>query len=72
MLNSIIRTRLCPSGNYIWRIAGIKDMADEMFRDYPCAISIGRKPDHDIVNPVENGPTKEYYKHYRSNEISDT
>lgn len=72
MIEKIIEG-LIPSKDYIFGFAHLKGLLDVEFQDYPYGISIGKKLDDHIVDAIENGPTLEYYDHYRevNNEVGE-
>jgi epoxyqueuosine reductase len=64
-IKEIIRRHLVPAENYIYGFADLTGLIDKKFTGYNYGISIGRKLDHSIVENIADGPTKEYYVHYR-------
>lgn len=65
MISQIIENILVPSSDYIYGFAKLDGLLDDEYRNYPAGISIGKRLDNEILDPVENGPTLEYYNHYR-------
>lgn len=65
MIEEILSSHLQPPEQFIYGFANLTGLIDKKFGDFNFGISIGRKLDDEIVNPVINGPTKEYYSHYR-------
>jgi epoxyqueuosine reductase len=65
MIEEIIKRRLVPSSDYIYGFANIKGLLDDEFNQYPYGISIGKHLDDRIIDGIENGPTMEYFKHYK-------
>ena len=63
---SIIEKHLVPADNYIYGFADLKNLIDKKFGDFHYGIAIGRRLDPGIVNGIMNGPTLEYYRHYRA------
>jgi len=61
----IIRKYLIPSENYIYGFADLTGLLDKKFNGFNYGISIGRRLDNSILNNISEGPTKEYYDHYR-------
>ncbi len=66
LIDEIIVRHLIPEENYIYGFADLTGFLDPKFEGFNYGISIGRKLDDRIVDPVINGPTKEYYSHYRA------
>jgi epoxyqueuosine reductase len=64
-IGKIIREHLVPAGNFIYGFANLTGLLNSKFEGYNYGISIGRKLDHSIVENIREGPTKEYYFHYR-------
>ena len=65
MIEDILKSHL-PKGQFIYGFADLTGLLDKKFGDFNFGISIGRKLDDDIVDRVINGPTREYYSHYRN------
>lgn len=65
IIDQIVRKRLLPAENYIYGFADLTGMLQNKFTGFNYGISIGRKLDYKIVDKVINGPTPEYYSHYR-------
>jgi epoxyqueuosine reductase len=61
----IIRRHLIPSENYIYGFADLTGLLIRKFEGFNYGISIGRRLDNSILNNISEGPTKEYYDHYR-------
>ena len=64
-MEQIIEHHLVPSSDYIYGFADLRGLLGEEFINFPFGISIGKKLDKRILDSIENGPTKEYYEHYR-------
>lgn len=65
MIENILQRHLQPEEQYISGLADLNGLLDPKFEGFRYGISIGRKLDDSIVDRVINGPTKEYYSHYR-------
>jgi epoxyqueuosine reductase len=65
MIEEILKSHLQPEDQYIYGFADLKGLLDPKFKGFNYGISIGRKLENKIVDPVVHGPTKEYYSHYR-------
>jgi epoxyqueuosine reductase len=65
LVREILDKHLVPQEDYIYGFADLTNLIDESFKDYQFGISIGKKLDNRIVNGIYNGPTLEYYHHYR-------
>ena len=65
MIEQIIIKRLVPSTDYIYGFANLKGLLADEFIDYQYGISIGKRLDDKIVDQIENGPTPEYFYHYK-------
>jgi epoxyqueuosine reductase len=66
MIEEIIKSHLQPENQYIYGFADLTGLLDKKFEGFNWGISIGRKLDDNFVDPIINGPTKEYYTHYRN------
>ena len=64
-IEEILKNHLKPEEKYIYGFADLNGLLDKKFEGFNYGISIGRKLDDSIVSPIINGPTKEYYSHYR-------
>ena len=64
-VHKIVTNHLLPAENYIYGFADLSGLLDKKFEGYNYGISIGRILDNDIVDKVIDGPTIEYYYHYR-------
>jgi len=65
IIDDIIKRHLMPAENHIYGLSDLTGLLDEKFKGFNSGISIGRKLDYSIVDKVINGPTLEYYLHYR-------
>ena len=64
-IEKILRRHLLPAENYIYGFSDLTGLLEKKFDGYNYGISIGRKLDCKIVKKVIDGPTLEYYSHYR-------
>jgi epoxyqueuosine reductase len=64
-LEEILNRHLVPREEFIYGFANLRGLLDLEFREFPYGISIGKKLDDDILDSISDGPTKEYYEHYR-------
>ena len=65
IIDDILKKNLLPAENYIFGFADLTGLLQNKFIGFNYGISIGRKLDYKIVDKVNNGPTPEYYSHYR-------
>ena len=65
MLSKILKDNLVPSEDFIYGFADLHGLIGKRFEDYSYGISIGKRLDGNIVDGIENGPTMEYYDHYK-------
>jgi len=72
IIDDILKEHLLPAENYIFGFADLTGLLLNKFDGFNYGISIGCKLDYEIVDKVINGPTPEYYSHYRqiNNNIS--
>lgn len=65
-LNNFIEEILDPD-QYIYGFADLTGLLNDKYSNFPYAISIGKKLNDSIIDALEfNGPTREYYEHYRT------
>jgi epoxyqueuosine reductase len=64
-IENIIQKHLVPCENFIYGFSDLTGLLDEKFRGFNYGISIGIKLDSTIVDMIINGPTAEYFSHYR-------
>jgi len=65
IIDDILKKHLLPAENYIFGFADLTGLLLNKFDGFNYGISIGCKLDYEIVDKVINGPTPEYYSHYR-------
>lgn len=65
IIDNIIQKHLVPSVNFIYGYSDLTGLLDKKFIGFNYGISIGIKLDSEIVSKVINGPTPEYFSHYR-------
>jgi epoxyqueuosine reductase len=65
MIEEVLKKHLKPGEDYIYGLADLTGLVDPKFKGFNFGISIGRELDKQIVNSIINGPTKEYYSHYK-------
>jgi epoxyqueuosine reductase len=64
-IDEIVRGYLVPEENYIYGFADLTGLLEKKFTGFNFGISIGLRLDSSIVDKIINGPTLEYYLHYR-------
>src|SRR5664280_2473041 len=65
VIENIIRKYLLPAENYIFGFADLTGLLEKKFKGFNYVISIGLRLDSVIVKKIINGPTPEYYLHYK-------
>jgi epoxyqueuosine reductase QueG len=65
IIEEILRRHLLPREDYIYGFANLTGLLQNKFTGFDYGISIGRKLDYRIVDNIIEGPTLEYYSHYR-------
>lgn len=65
MIEKLLKSYLIPADNYIYGFADLTGLLDRKFKGYDRGISIGRILDKTIIDKVIDGPTMEYYYHYK-------
>ncbi len=66
MIRGIIKRNLDQPEEFIFGFADMKGMLVKKFEGYPFAISIGKKLDDKVVDGIKDGPTIEYFNHYKN------
>jgi epoxyqueuosine reductase len=64
-IENIIQKHLIPSENFTYGFSDLTGLLHEKFAGFNYGISIGVRLDSEIVDRVINGPTPEYFAHYR-------
>jgi epoxyqueuosine reductase len=74
LIVEILQNKLFPSDEYIFGTADLTGLIDERFGKFRFGISIAKKLDDRIIDPVVNGPTREYLDYYDqiNKEMADT
>jgi epoxyqueuosine reductase len=65
IIENIIQKNLSPAENYIYGFADLTGLLQKKFTGFNSGISIGQRLDSLIVDRIINGPTPEYYLHYK-------
>jgi epoxyqueuosine reductase QueG len=65
LIREVLEKHLVPKHEFIHGFADLNNLIDKGFGDFQFGISIGKKLDDRIVGNILNGPTLEYYSHYR-------
>jgi epoxyqueuosine reductase len=65
IIDNIIQNRLVPTNNFIYGYADLSGLLDKKFAGFYYGISIGVRLNSEIVDKIINGPTHEYFSHYR-------
>ena len=65
LIIKILKRHLIPAKNYIYGFADLTGLLSMKFDGFNYGITIGRKLDDSIVDNISDGPTMEYYFHYR-------
>lgn len=65
IVSRIMKETLQLSEDFIWGFANLAGLIDPKFGDFTYGISIGKQLDPVIVDQISQGPTLEYYGHYR-------
>lgn len=65
IIKDIVHRHLIPAENYIYGFSDLTGLLHKKFIGFNYGISIGRKLENNIVDKVINGPTLEYYSHYK-------
>jgi epoxyqueuosine reductase len=69
IIDDILKRHLIPEENFIYGFADLTGLLDPEFEGYNSGVIIGRKLNNEIVDRIKEGPTREYYAHYRQTNI---
>ncbi|HUX95101.1 MAG TPA: 4Fe-4S double cluster binding domain-containing protein [Bacteroidales bacterium] len=64
-IEEIVNKHLSPAEMFIYGFANLTVLLDNKFRGFDYGISIGKLLDDSIVDKIIDGPTMEYYAHYK-------
>jgi epoxyqueuosine reductase QueG len=65
IIENIIKEHLLPAENFIFGFADLTGLLQKKFTGFNFGISIGLRLDSIILDKIINGPTPEYYLHYK-------
>ena len=65
MIIDIVRSNLIPYKEFIFGFADLHGLTDKKFDGFHFGISIGRRLEERIIDRLDDGPTIEYYNHYK-------
>lgn len=65
-INEILKRNLIPGDSFLYGFSNLTGLLAPDFGGFVFAITIGKRLDFDIVEQIREGPTPEYYTHYRS------
>ncbi|MCX6335416.1 MAG: epoxyqueuosine reductase [Bacteroidia bacterium] len=65
MIKELISGHLVPRESFVFGFADLHGLLNDKFEGYEYGISIGKRLDDIIVDDIINGPTIEYYNHYK-------
>jgi epoxyqueuosine reductase len=69
IIDEIIKRHLIPEEDFIYGFADLTGLLDREFESYNSGVIIGRKLNNEIVDRIIDGPTREYYTHYKQTNI---
>jgi epoxyqueuosine reductase len=69
IIDEIIKRHLIPEEDFIYGFADLTGLLDPEFDGYNSGVIIGRRLNNEIVDRIIEGPTREYYTHYRQTNI---
>ncbi len=65
-IEEIVIRHLIPETDYLYGFADLTGLLEKKFEGFNYGISLGRKLNNSIVDKIIDGPTIEYYDHYRA------
>lgn len=65
MIRGIVENHLVPKQDYVCGFADLEGLLPAKYSGYRFGISIGKRLDTRIINNLKNGPTIEYFNHYK-------
>ncbi len=72
LIREVLKKHLVPEQDFIYGFADLRNILDAGFGDFKFGISIGKRLDNRIIDSAYNGPTLEYYIHYRQMNVTLT
>jgi epoxyqueuosine reductase QueG len=66
MIKEIIEEHLIPEEDYIYGFADLKGLLPVKYSQYSYGVSIGKRLDDNIIDNLLEGPTIEYFNHYKN------
>jgi epoxyqueuosine reductase len=66
MIRNIVENHLFPKQDYVYGFADLQGLLPNKYSDYRFGISIGKRLDDRIINRLIEGPTIEYFNHYKN------
>jgi len=72
MIEKVLKSILQPEEKFIWGLADLRGLLIDKFSGYNYGISIARRLDDSIVDEISEGPTQQYFDHYKdvNNELA--
>jgi epoxyqueuosine reductase QueG len=72
-MKNILQNKFFPDDTFIVGTADLNGLIAIKYRDYQYGISIGKRLDDKIIDPIVNGPTLAYYEYYNqiNNELAE-
>ncbi|MFA6127903.1 MAG: 4Fe-4S double cluster binding domain-containing protein [Bacteroidales bacterium] len=64
-IDAILGHHMLPKEDFIYGYSDLNGLIDHEFGEYKFAIVIGKRLNPRIVESIKDGPTMEYYAHYR-------
>jgi epoxyqueuosine reductase len=66
MIKDIIKNNLIPVEDFIYGFADLRGLIGNKFNGFYYGVSIGKKLENRIIDGIKDGPTIEYYNHYKA------
>jgi len=72
-MKSILQNKFLLDDTFLVGTADLNGLIDKKYANYQYGISIGKKLDDKIIDPIANGPTLDYYDYYNwiNNELAE-
>jgi epoxyqueuosine reductase len=65
MITETIKRNLNPPEEFIYGFSDLRGLIHKKYSHYPYGISIGKRLNNSIVDGIMDGPTLDYYRHYK-------
>lgn len=65
VIENILKKHLQPAEDYLYGFADLTGLTGHRLSEFSFGISIAKRLEKDVIDNISDGPTPEYYNHYR-------